>query len=119
MSKKPSVIIASGKCSASKKTFGLRLEEVKLKNWSITWSFPIKEKSAEREGYKENKVSGEFFYSEEFLGCPYCESRDMFVCNCGKVACHNGRKKLVVCPWCNTGGEIQGLATSLNGGNDA
>lgn len=118
MKSKPNVFIASGKCSVSKKLFGLRLEEKEPQSWSVDWSFPIKEKSAIREGYSNNIIEGEFFFSENYPGCPYCESKNMFLCSCGKIACFNSTKAKVSCPWCNSSGEISGIASSLNGSSD-
>lgn len=118
MSMKPNVIIVSGKCSVSKGLFGLRLEEVELKNWVIDWAFPVKEKSAKREGYSKNRVMGEFFFSEDYPGCPYCESQSLFKCQCGKIGCYEEKVGKATCSWCGLTSEIRGTVSSIDGNTD-
>jgi len=105
------VILA--RCSKSKKSFGIRIEQ--RGDWVSTWAFPIDERKARREGYSENStvtLSGE--NDDNYPGCPYCGSSDSVKCTCGKIGCGGGVREYgdfaeYTCPWC--GDEIRVSAT--------
>jgi len=98
------VILA--RCSQSRKSFGIRIEQ-RGNNWIMTWAFPVDEHKALREGYSANSavtMSGE--KDANFPGCPCCRSDSIVLCECGKIGCQGGVKQKASslsypCPWCN------------------
>lgn len=101
MRKEASVILA--KCVQNKKLYGIRIEK-RDNDWVRTWAFPIKEETAEKEGFDKINFTGSFYTDEEYPGCPYCGTKKCFVCgSCGKISCYDGSDK-VVCSWCGAGG---------------
>lgn len=89
------------KCSRTRKTFGIRIQELEDGEWYRTWAFPIDDKSASREGYDTTQVMSMLPALQEYPGCPYCESKTYFYdYNCGKISCYHGETSFT-CPWCN------------------
>ncbi len=100
-------IILPARCEKGKKMFGVRAE-LMGDTWHLTWAFPISEKTAEREQFSENKVSGKVGFGEGYPGCPHCGNAGLIVCgNCGKVSCSKEHSEVFTCPWCGSKGKIQ------------
>jgi hypothetical protein len=113
------VLIVVVKCCREKKLFGVRFEEKDRDIWYGTWAFSIKESAAQKEHYNKNKISGTIIFDKEYPGCPYCESKGIFLCgNCNKVACYGGHREVVTCPWCDAKLKLSGHIENLNAGRD-
>lgn len=106
------VVIVMARCQSRKSPFGMRFEQHASDNWQVTWSFPLKEATAKREGYEENTINGQIVFNEKFPGCPYCEQGGAFLCGCGRLNCHDG-SETGHCSWCGTQAELGGTVTSL------
>lgn len=86
------------KCKADK-LYGMRVEE-RNGDWIRTWAFPIKEDLAIQEGFDKVKINGSFGITDEYPGCPYCETNQFCVCGqCEKISCYHGGE-MVTCAWC-------------------
>ena len=81
-----SVILA--KCSASNKTYGIRVE-MRGSDWVSTWAFPIDDGKAKREGFDRTKIKGTFQPVDGYPGCPYCNAQTLAQCPCGKMICYD------------------------------
>jgi hypothetical protein len=115
--------IVLGKCSKTKRVYGMRIEErlvgERSRDWVRTWAFKIDEEHAKSEGYDSEKTRGTMNPTREYPGCPYCGEYSLFQCACGKVFCapgdsredsaqSRGKNEKVVtatCPWCGETGE--------------
>ena len=112
------VILA--KCPRYKITYGMRTQKMSDGDWWRTWSFSIDENRAKKEGYDETKFRGSLWYTKEYPGCPYCESKGFAQCNtCHKLMCWNGETHMT-CLWC--GNELSNIVTatekfSVSGGD--
>lgn len=107
------------KCSKTKKLFGIRVEELEDGEWYRTWSFPIDERRASREGYQNTRILSKLPALQDYPGCPYCESQSFFYDgNCGKISCYYGEERFT-CPWCNGTYDVVTTAEKLsfNGGD--
>ena len=113
--KKLATVICS-RCGKQKKQYGIRTEKINNK-WFFTWTFPIKEEVAKREGYSDTVINDTPSTQEGFPGCPFCNSKDMIYCDgCHKLNCYNGEEKFT-CQWCgNTGNVTNNGWGSLSGG---
>ena len=108
------VVIA--RCSKSKESFGIRIEQ-RGSDWFGTWAFPIDEQKAMREGYSATSsttLSGTG--DESHPGCPYCGDKEVSLCACGKIACGGGLKKHgkhmeLTCPWCGKMSKVKYVDT--------
>ena len=69
----PKVVIIMARCSHSKQSFGIRLEEKLTSQWMADWAFPIKEVAAKREGYDKSEIAGSFSVDDAYPGCPHCK----------------------------------------------
>ncbi len=118
MQSRLNVIVNEVRCSNRRSLFGVRIEEKGRNQWFTDWAFPINEKTAKKEKYGEQVVTGSFQTDESYPGCPFCGSRSFFLCGCGKLACWDGDKNGVKCPWCNNEGRIEGAVTSLKSSSD-
>ena len=117
--KRPKVVIVMARCSQSKQNFGIRFEERKRPGeWAADWAFAINAASAKREGYDRGEIAGSFWFDGPYPGCPSCHARSIFKCRCGKVACWDGERQIVTCPWCDATGELRGSFESLSAGTD-
>ena len=117
--KKPNVVIVTARCNNKKQNFGIRVEEKDRNTWIADWAFPIKESTARKERYDMNKISGNIIFDSQYPGCPYCESKGIFLCGrCNKVSCFNGKTEIVFCPWCNEKLKLGGHIESLSAGGD-
>ena len=90
------------------------------KNWNTeldTLAFKIKKEQAKREGYDKTHVRGAVMFDENFNGCPYCGSKNFYICNrCGKVVCYHGQE-VVTCPNCGSSSTLQAAdSVDLSGG---
>jgi len=101
--------VIMAKCSKTKKSFGMRVEQ-REKDWVRTWAFSIDENKAKHEGFDANTVTGSMNALNEYPGCPHCGNKGFGKCSCGKIGCLGGLKegeilskgKTVdyICPWC-------------------
>jgi len=112
-------VIIPARCSKTKGSFGIRLEEISTDTWSAVWAFKLSETSVKREGYDNVNVKGTFNLSHEYPGCPFCEANSYVLCNCGKVSCWNSNIIEFTCPNCGihcriTFGGINNLNVSQN-----
>ncbi|MDR3139182.1 MAG: hypothetical protein LBT95_05855 [Treponema sp.] len=94
------------KCSNTKKTFGMRIEQ-RGGDWVRTWAFPLDERRAKHEGFDANTVSGSMNADGEYPGCPHCGSDGFVQCGCGKIGCaggvgNHGNYAKYTCPWCGS-----------------
>ncbi len=114
----PNVNIITGRCRKTGALFGIRMEQVG-NTWVATWSFPIEERLARREGYDKTELKGEFAFDESFPGCPHCHSHSFVVCGCEKLSCTAPGTTQFTCPWCRRSGKIGGeTADRLRAGGD-
>lgn len=70
--KKVNAIIGIVKCPHTGHLYAVRVE-IQGKKWIATWSFPIKDEVAKREGYTANQFPPDIMYSKAYRGCPYCK----------------------------------------------
>lgn len=56
----PNVVIIMARCSHSKQSFGIRMEEKFPSQWTADWAFAIKEAAAQHEGYDKSEIAGSF-----------------------------------------------------------
>jgi len=97
----PEAKIILSKCCNHNKIFGIRIEKVG-NDWVRTWAFQISEAQATREGFDKAKITGSLKASPDFPGCPYCGSRGLLLCACGRASCYDGKSWSPFCYWCNT-----------------
>lgn len=99
----------TAKCSKTKKPFGITVNPLSKRQFAFVWAFKMKEGQGEREGYENNHVKGAMIYDDDFNGCPYCHSRQFYLCsNCGKLSCYHGEIE-VICPTCGTQSIVQAV----------
>lgn len=104
--KKRTAIVLPARCKKSKDLFGIRAERIE-RVWSLTWAFPLNEKTAKNEHFSDNKVSGTVMFGHDYPGCPHCGNPGVIVCgNCGKTSCIEEVARDFKCPWCGNTGEI-------------
>lgn len=49
-----------------------------------TWAFALSERMLKNERYGEEKITGSFYATREYPGCPYCGARNFVSCGrCG------------------------------------
>lgn len=111
---KANVILA--KCRTDRQMYGIRVEE-RGGDWIRTWAFPIKEELAVQEGFDKVNINGSFTATEDYPGCPYCGTRNFFVCGrCGKLNCWSG-EEFTTCRWCGNSAETRSADTlTVTGG---
>lgn len=115
----PNVVVMVGRCSTARQPFGIRLEEVGRKTWTVNWAFPVKESTAGKEGYDRSEIKGTFGIDDAYPGCPSCTAKSIVLCNaCGKIGCWNPVDSMFTCPWCGASGRVEGEITSLKAGRD-
>ncbi|GHV31358.1 hypothetical protein FACS1894167_13620 [Synergistales bacterium] len=112
-------VIALCKCKKSKKLYGVRFERTGANDWQYTWAFPIKEATAQREGYGGTTITGNIEPAPGYPGCPYCGSKYFVVCQCGKLNCNISTSNLFTCEWCGlTGALTAGIGGGIKTGKD-
>lgn len=102
-------------CEETRKPFAITVDPNgrKLK---FVWAFRIDRAKAHRERFDTSRVQGDITYDENFPGCPYCHSKQFWICSCGTVVCWHGQEK-VTCPNCGyTGGLTFVDSIELKGG---
>ena len=77
----------------------------RVSHYKFVWAFKIDKDKAHREGYDEHSVTGSVEIDSEYPGCPYCGSKQFYICGCGKIICYHG-ERVVTCPSCGQRGEI-------------
>lgn len=88
------------KCSKNNQLYGVRIQRMEDGDWWRTWSFPVNERRAGKEGYDKEKVRGNLYATKTFPGCPYCGTSSFVQCNkCNKLTCWNGETRMN-CMWC-------------------
>jgi hypothetical protein len=114
----PNVVIVMARCSRSGQGFGIRFEEKARSQWIADWAFAIKEAVARKEGYDRGEITGTFGFATAYPGCPHCHAPSIFQCSCGKVACWDGERRTVTCPWCKVTVELDSQIERLSAGRD-
>ena len=126
MAKKIQAKVILAKCpyaySNNDNLFGMRIQKFGS-DWKRTWAFKITMEKAQHEGYDRERTSGTFDPSREYPGCPYCKSKGIAQCNCGRSFCFKTEERLRrgitkhTCPWCGQTGEYVTTETlDLQGG---
>jgi len=88
------------------KAFGVRFQETSEGRWERTWAFKLSENSAKREKYDRVRLKGSIGDRDDYPGCPYCGTRNYFLCDgCGGLNCWDGSRR-VTCAHCRKSGEI-------------
>ncbi len=110
------------RCQATKKIFGMRIEQMHEKTWFANWAFPIDEKRAKSEGFDKESLDIHCVIDENYPGCPYCHRTSY--CQCGtcqkNICCDRNKDTSIVCPWCETKlyGFIKVSSMRFNAGMD-
>ncbi|MDD4390966.1 MAG: hypothetical protein PHW03_09285 [Eubacteriales bacterium] len=114
----PNMAILMGKCSQNGKTYGVCLKRQEKNFWLVEVAFKISDKSANREDGAMNKLEERFYLGNEYY-CPYCEAKQMVVCNvCGKPSCAREGQRDFACPHCKNKGIIKGEVKSVRSKED-
>lgn len=102
-----------GACTSQNKSLGVRFEQ-RGNNWVLHWSFRTEEGATQT--MSSNAINMTNLDTDPtFRGCPYCENKDFWYCNCGNANCWDGTTLTVWCPTCKEGGEL-GELDGLAGG---
>lgn len=115
---RPSVEIVVCRCCRRSEPFGVRFEKYGRSTWRADWAFAVRERTIEREGYRQQQIEGSFELHPAFPGCPHCTNRGLVSCGCGSVACWDGQTRTVECPGCRARVEVGGVLRSLRVGGD-
>lgn len=103
-------------CEETKQPFGITVDYISPRKYKFVWAFKIDKDKARREGYDDNKVTGSVELAPDYPGCPYCGSKQFYICSCGKIVCYHG-EKVVTCPACGQRGELTEVCEiNLKGG---
>lgn len=92
-------------CEETKKPFGITVDRIGPRQYKFVWAFKIDKDKAHREGYDTHSVSGSIILDDHYNGCPYCGSKQFYLCSCGKIVCYHGQK-VATCPECGATGEL-------------
>ncbi len=126
------VQIVLARCERRGGAFGVRFEERDPAHWQADWAFPMSVEAGMREGYDKTlagglgggeppsstTIEGQFHFAAAYPGCPWCESRGLFLCGCGHAACWDTRAESAACPWCGDTSKIEGTIDRLTAGGD-
>jgi hypothetical protein len=118
MSHPARVVIVVARCRFTLNAFGIRFEPKSPPRWTATWAFPLKETSAQREGYNRNRIIGSFDFDQEYPGCPHCKASSIFQCYCGKINCWEGSQTMVTCGWCGQEVILTDTIRQMDAGTD-
>lgn len=78
------------------------------KNLDDNWAFKLSEATAQHEGYDSIEICGRVTLDPDYPGCPYCETKSLLVCSCGKLNCYDGKRRTTTCRWCGVSGNVDG-----------
>lgn len=111
--------IVTARCAGDGSLYGMRMQEADRGTWLYTWTFRLREQTAEREGYGGGEIAGTLEMAPEWPGCPHCRSESFVRCGaCGKVTCHATSGGSFRCRWCDNRGEISGTIDRLSARDD-
>lgn len=103
-------------CEETKKSFGITVDYISQRRYKFVWSFKINKDKAHREGYDAKTVTGSVELDSQYPGCPYCGSKQFYICSCGRIVCYHGQR-IVTCPECGRTGELSTVSEiDLRGG---
>lgn len=109
--------VVMARCSHNHQPFGITMEKKADGAWHCLWAFKLSENAASAEGYSNEMVSGRIVTDSDYPGCPYCEAKRWFSCECGKITCLQDASTSATCAWCETSGELVQVETmNLQGG---
>ena len=92
--------VIMAKCPKTKRSYGIRVQKMEDQDWWRTWAFEINDRRAAKEGYDSTTIEGNLYATNEYPGCPYCGSKTVFHCTCGKLSCGGRIGEKHTCPWC-------------------
>ena len=99
--------VAACRCAKSGGLFGVRFEK-RNNTWVYNWSFKLSEATVQHEGYDSIEIRGRVTLDPDYPGCPYCETKSLLVCSCGKLNCYDGKSRTTTCRWCGVSGNVDG-----------
>jgi hypothetical protein len=103
-------------CPEAKKHYGITVDYLTRNSFKLVWAFKVDPEKAHREGYDEKNVNGSITLDDNYPGCPYCKSKQLFFCSCGAIMCWHGQR-VVTCSKCGASGEISSISqVNLKGG---
>lgn len=71
-------------CEETKQPFGITVDLIDPRRYKFVWAFKIDKERAHREGYDEHSVTGSVELDPDYPGCPYCGTKQFYICRCGK-----------------------------------
>lgn len=103
-------------CENTKMPFGITVDRIGNRQYKFVWAFKIDREKAHREGFDVHSVTGSVSLDSEYPGCPYCGSKQFYICSCGKIVCYHGQQ-IATCPECGASGELSSVnEISMKGG---
>ena len=103
-------------CEETKRYYGITVDEDGWDQYRFVWAFKMDKDQGKREGYDTKRVTGSVVIDDEFPGCPYCGTKDFYICQCGKIVCYHGQSR-VTCPDCGLSGTLKKVEKiDLHGG---
>jgi hypothetical protein len=58
-------------------------------------------------------ITGDLGFESTYPGCPHCQAMYVFQCGCGQMACWDGARRVLSCPWCSALSEGDGHIEEL------
>ena len=109
ISKKAFVTLAA--CEKTKNSFAITVDPkggslFHRPELKFVWAFKIDKEKAHRERFDANHVKGMITFDDNYPGCPYCQTKLVWICSCGTVVCWHGQK-IATCPNCKWSGELE------------
>ena len=99
--------VAACRCAKNGGLFGVRFEK-RNNTWVYNWAFRLSEAAAQHEGYDDIEIRGRVVLDSDYPGCPYCKTKSLLVCSCGKLNCYDGKSRTTTCRWCGASGIVDG-----------
>jgi hypothetical protein len=98
-------VLVTAQCRRTKQYFTVHIAERGHGRWIVSGASIVPHDAEPHMNDGQVTLTGDLGFDAAYPHCPYCQAAQVCQCGCGKIACWDGSRRAITCPWCCVIGE--------------
>jgi hypothetical protein len=98
-------VLVTAQCRRTKQYFTVHIAERGHGRWIVAGASTVPTDVGSHMNDGQVTLTGDLGFDATYPHCPYCQAAQVCQCGCGKIACWDGTRRAITCPWCCAIGE--------------
>lgn len=98
-------VLVTAQCRRTKQYFTVHIAERGHGRWIVSGASTVPNDAGPHMNDGQVTLTGDLGFDAAYPRCPYCQAAQVCQCGCGKIACWDGTRRAITCPWCCVIGE--------------